>query len=1154
MTLSTARSALTALAVVAATVAFTAPAASAAQTPTVELYGTVVTVHADAPMVTLEPAPAPSNELLVGGSLVDLPGSALERFDSGDKVEVTVATDPGVSAGELVRTLAAEGEQAAADLGATTVSATQVAEAALPAPAGLHTVTVLPVYWGSKDAATVSSLTTLGQGLKSFWGAQSGGAINLSVTVDDWAQIADPGTCNYSTLMNAALTAHGRSPATSASQHYVAYFPTRSDCSFAGLATVGGSYVWINGYQNSDVINHEFGHNFGIGHAWTSTCSSGGAQVEWMSTCTDAEYADTADVMGFAWWMATGNLNTALGDSLGLVTSQTASTSAAQTADLAPLAQTSALRALKVPAANGTFFFDYRPAVAPDVRQPGWAGVQVHYRPNGGYPVSRLLDMKPWQSGSFSSANMQVNSIWQVPGSGVAVRLTGIDANGAHLATTPVAGDATGPTGATVTSPAASATVGQGAALTWNAGTDAGTGVGGYVVTLDGTPTSWLAAGTTQLTLPTLSLGTHTARVDAVDEAGNVTAGSPVPFSVAANVENKATVTAPAANAWTGSSATVSWTLPSAAPVAVTVDGQVKATAPSGTTQADVTGLTEGTHQVVVLTKNGGGTTTATSTGVSVRTDTTAPAAPGAVTLAGSTLSWGAASDALSGLCSYRLALDGTELKVVPGSSTSTSVTVPNGSHSFEVKAQDCAGNQSAGAGLATTKDTTKPLAAVITGPASGTVLSTTGTTVTWSAGSDPDSGITGYRLAVGRTVTTVGATVTSAAVDLAEGNNVIKVTAINGGGLTTDSATVAVVRDTVAPTTPGRVTLSADGHTLSWTAAKDKTALTYRVVVDGGSPATVSGTSTAVTVAEGRHAFAVTAVDAAGNSSAAGTSGDVWFDTTAPSAPVITSPSAGSTLRSKPATVTWTAGSDGGSGIVSQLVYVNGRKVATVDGSATSAAVTLVEKTNSIVVKAVNGARLETTSAPVAVTVDTLTPRTPAKLMLSGGVLSWTAAKDTGTPVSFRVTVDAGTAQESVQQVTDPTAALTLADGRHTVAVAAADAAGNVSAEARIDPAWVDSSAPSAPAVLSPTTGSTLGGRSVTVTWAPSADADSGVAGYRISVNGGDFGRLVTGTSAPVRVSGDGTLTVRVVAVNLAGTPSAETTVDVTVSGTRLR
>ena len=635
-----------------------------------------------------------------------------------------------------------------------------------------------------------------------------------------------------------------------------------------------------------------------------------------------------------------------------------------------------------------------------------------------------------------------------------------------------------------------------------------------------------------------------------MDKAGNVSTGTPVGFTVATGVENKATISSPTANAWTGSSVTVTWGLPAAAPAAVVVDGQVRGTTAAGFNSLDVTGLAEGNHSVTVLTKDGGGSTTATSTAVAFRTDATAPTAPGTVTLAGSTLGWGAGSDAGSGICFYQVTLDGTSLKSVPSGSTSTSVTVPNGSHTFGVKAQDCAGNQSSATTLTTVKDTTRPGAAVITSPAGGTVLNATRTTVTWSSAADADSGITGYKVTVGRTVTTVAANVTSATVDLVEGNNVIKVTAVNGGGLTADSATVAVVRDTVAPTTPGKVTLSTDGHTLSWTAAKDKTALSYLVVVDGGSPSTVTGTSTALTVSPGKHAFAVTARDAAGNTSAAGTSGDVWFDTSAPSAPVVTSPSAGSTLRTKAATIAWTAGADGDSGIVSQVVYVNGRKVATVDGSATSAAVTLVERANTVVVKAVNGARLETASSPVAVTVDTLTPRTPAKLVLAGSTLSWTAARDTGTPVSFLVGVDGGEAVE----VTDPTAALSLADGRHTLVVVAKDAAGNASGEARLDPAWVDASAPSAPAVTSPSSGSMLGGRTVTVTWAPSSDGDSGVAGYRISVNGGAFGRLLTGTSAAVRVAADGTLNVRVVAVNLAGTTSTETTVEFTVSGTRLR
>ena len=147
-------------------------------------------------------------------------------------------------------------------------------------------------------------------------------------------------------------------------------------------------------------------------------------------------------------------------------------------------------------------------------------------------------------------------------------------------------------------------------------------------------------------------------------------------------------------------------------------------------------------------------------------------------------------------------------------------------------------------------------------------------------------------------------------------------------------------------------------------------------MVVDGGPPSTVSTTSAPVQVSPGRHAFAVTAVDAAGNTSPTANSGPVRFDPSAPVAPVLTSPGSGGYLRSRTATVTWVAGTDDDSGIVSQTVLVNGRKAAVVAADATSANVTLAERADVITVKAVNGAGLATMSDPVSVTVDSIASR----------------------------------------------------------------------------------------------------------------------------------------------------------------------------------
>ena len=64
--------------------------------------------------------------------------------------------------------------------------------------------------------------------------------------------------------------------------------------SWAGLATLGGSRQWIEGNTITGTIIHEFGHNYGVGHAsfWQTSDSSV------VGTGGSVEYGDIFDIMG----------------------------------------------------------------------------------------------------------------------------------------------------------------------------------------------------------------------------------------------------------------------------------------------------------------------------------------------------------------------------------------------------------------------------------------------------------------------------------------------------------------------------------------------------------------------------------------------------------------------------------------------------------------------------------------------------------------------------------------------------------------------------------------------------------------------------------------------------------------------------------------
>jgi len=358
-----------------------------------------------------EPAAAAESE-------VDPDAAEAPEADAAEPTEAPAAQD-------LVAEAEAEtptGE--AALLGVTTTGAPSEPLAA--AATGTHTLTILPVYWGSgTDGTSKATLDSLGRQTAQYWSEQSGGRVSTSVTTRDWVRIADPGSCATDTIMDRALAAHGVASPT-ATRHVLVYFPQYSSCgSWAGLASIGGGRIWVNGLPTIDVFAHEFGHNLGVGHANTMTCRSGSNRVPLSSTCTVNEYGDYADVMGIAMRNVTsGNLNTALADHLGFA--KVVRTSGATTVDLAPLASIGATRAVAIPVSDGTLYFDYRPATGRDVRRTAWAGVQVHLQkiePVYRYATSYLLDMRAPATGEFASPSLPVGSSFAVPGTNQVVTL-----------------------------------------------------------------------------------------------------------------------------------------------------------------------------------------------------------------------------------------------------------------------------------------------------------------------------------------------------------------------------------------------------------------------------------------------------------------------------------------------------------------------------------------------------------------------------------------------------------------------------------------------------------------------------------------------------------------------------------------------------------
>ncbi|NTW42051.1 MAG: DUF4214 domain-containing protein, partial [Cellulomonadaceae bacterium] len=394
----------------------------------------------------------------VDGALLPVPdalGTVPGR--TGDAVVLSVVADASLGRAAAIDALARPLGEEARIAGVTTtapIAASTTVEPLARGATGAQTLTILPVYWTTPDAATTSSLQGVANATSQYWSEQTAGRLAIATDVRGWAKISDPGSCSTNLLYSRALAAHGLT-ALAPGQHVLVYFPQRADCGgWAGLASIGGENIWINGSQNLDVMAHEYGHNLGLGHANVATCYQGSrVTLAPLASCTRSEYADRADVMGIGLSARTGNLTTAFADYLGLASVVRPTAGEQVSANLAPLATVSgstsvanvgAVRSIALPVAEGVVYVDYRPAVGRDVRVPAWAGVQVHLRtidPTIGYPTTYLLDMRPTTASPFASPSMPVGATWTIPGTSQTLTAVSVGVAAAQMSVRPVAAD-----------------------------------------------------------------------------------------------------------------------------------------------------------------------------------------------------------------------------------------------------------------------------------------------------------------------------------------------------------------------------------------------------------------------------------------------------------------------------------------------------------------------------------------------------------------------------------------------------------------------------------------------------------------------------------------------------------------------------------------
>ncbi|MEO9174456.1 MAG: hypothetical protein ABI317_03000, partial [Gaiellales bacterium] len=316
------------------------------------------------------------------------------------------------------------------------------------------------------------------------------------------------------------------------------------------------------------------------------------------------------------------------------------------------------------------------------------------------------------------------------------------------------------------------------------------------------------------------------------------------------------------------------------------------------------------------------------------------------------------------------------------------------------------------------------------------------------------------------------------------------------------------------------------------------------------GSVTTYTDNQPAPPALSGNLSYAVKAVDALGNSSAASTAKTVVYDINAPAAVATLS---GVTPTLHPSLNWSSAGDTGGSGLAGYLVYRDGNQIAQTTSLTFTDSALSTDGIYAYTVRAIdNAGNLGPASPTRTIQADQTPPPAPTGIMAvtptNHVVLSWPATQDsngTGSGVAqYRVyRNNLPIALVSATSYTDTSLAI---EGTWVYTVSAIDAAGNEGPQSAGFPVLYDATPPPAPFGLST---AALTTSQPSLTWTSGGpDALSGFDHYELLRNG----VVVLATSQPsitdVTLTANGSYTYAVRAVDAAGNHSASTPVQTTI------